>query len=232
LQLFRIITLFPEFFDSPLKTGLMGRAVDSGIIRIELVNLRDYSEDRFGRCDDSPYGGGNGMVLKPEPISRAIEGCRAAETRVILTTPGGRLLDQDFVKSLSGESDICIICGQYEGVDQRVIDRYVDYEVSTGDYVLSGGEYAALVILNAVSRYAPGFMSNADSLREESFEMDLLEYPQYTRPAVFMGMGVPDVLLSGDHERVREWRMESSIEKTRSIRPDLYDKYIRRKRGE
>lgn len=228
-MIFRIITLFPEFFDSPFRTGLLGKAVASGIIRAECADLRSYSDDKFRRCDDYPYGGGSGMVLLPGPLFRAVEDNRAENTKVVLTTPGGELLTQDLVKKLHSEGDLCIICGHYEGVDQRVIDRHVDYEISIGDYIVSGGEFAALVLIDAIARYVPGFMSNAGSLDEESFERGLLEYPQYTRPAEISGMSVPGVLLSGNHSEIRKWRTHKSIEKTRETRPDLYRGYILRK---
>lgn len=226
MKLFNIITLFPDFFKSPLKTSLLGRAIDSQIIKVNIVDLKLYSLDKFHRCDDSPYGGGSGMVLEPEPLFRAIESVQNERTKVVLTSPSGMLLNQDIVQELSGEDNISIICGRYEGVDQRVIDRYVDYEISMGDYVISGGEYAALVILDSIARYVPGFMSNPDSLMEESFQNYLLEYPQYTRPSVIEGLEVPDVLLSGDHKKIRDWRRKKSIEKTQKVRPDLYKKYL------
>jgi tRNA (guanine37-N1)-methyltransferase len=225
----KIITLFPEFFRTPLETGLMGKAVKSGLVDIEFIDLKLYSEDPTRRCDDYPYGGGSGMVLKTGPLSSAIKTARGDKTFVILTSPCGRLLDQETVKFLSSKEELCIVCGQYEGVDQRIIDRFVDLEVSVGDYVLSGGEYAALVIIDAAARYIPGFMSNQDSLKEESFEDDLLEYPQFTRPPEFEGERVPDVLLGGNHEEIRKWRLERSEEKTRRLRPDLYNRYLLRK---
>jgi len=224
----KIITLFPEFFDGPLRAGLMGKAIESGIIALEVMDLRDFSEDRLRRCDDYPYGGGSGMVLTPGPLFRAIRAARTPRTRVILTTPAGRLLTQDLVKELSGEAELCIVCGRYEGVDQRVIDRCIDDEISVGDYVLSGGEYAALIIADAVARYVPGFMGNAESLVDESFADGLLEYPQYTRPAEYEGMQVPEVLLSGHHGNVAAWRRDQRIEKTRRLRPDVYSNYLMR----
>ena len=231
--LFRIITLFPDFFDSPLRSGLLGKAINSEIIKVEIINLRDYSKERLNKCDDYSYGGGSGMVLMPGPLFSAIENNRTSKTVVMYPNPGGAVLNQKMVETLAREGDFCIICGHYEGIDQRVIDRYVDCEVSIGDYVLSGGEFAALVIIDAVSRYVPGFMSNADSLREESFENGLLEYPQYTRPSVIDGYEVPDMLLSGDHGKIDQWRLEKSIEKTRKVRPDLYERYIfNRSKGE
>jgi tRNA (guanine37-N1)-methyltransferase len=227
LKLFNIITLFPDFFYSPLKTSLLGKAIDSQIIKVNLVDLKSFSSDKFHRCDDSPYGGGSGMVLEPEPVFRAVESVKKAGTKVILTSASGILLTQALVRELSREEDISIICGRYEGVDQRVIDRYVDYEISVGDYIISGGEYAALVIIDSIARYVPGFMSNPESLTEESFQSNLLEYPQYTRPAEIEGCEVPAVLLSGDHKKIQEWRKEKSIEKTQRVRPDLFEKYLK-----
>jgi tRNA (guanine37-N1)-methyltransferase len=223
------VTLFPDFFSSPLRTGLLGKAVESGIIVVTIVDIRDYATDKYRSCDDYPYGGGSGMVLMTGPLAGAIESVRKPGTRVVLTSASGALLTQEVVKKLAGHEELCIVCGHYEGVDQRVIDRYVDYEISIGDYVLSGGEYATLSIIDAVSRYVPGFMSNRDSLAEESFEMDLLEYPHYTRPEDIFGMKVPEVLLSGNHGMINEWRREKSVEKTKRVRPDLYKKYILRK---
>ena len=226
---FKIATLFPEFFTSPLETGLLGRAARSGIIAVELIDIRDFAEGNYRSCDDYPYGGGSGMVLMGRPLAAAVERARGEGTRVILTSASGRLLDQAMVRDLAGPGDLCVICGHYEGVDQRFIDRHVDCEISVGDYVLSGGEYAALTIINAVSRLVPGFLSNRESLTEESFVADLLEYPHYTRPEELFGMRVPEVLLSGDHGRIARWRRERSIEKTKRVRPDLYTRHIRRK---
>lgn len=228
-MIFSIITLFPEFFDTPLQTGLLGKALKSEIIKVNLIDLRLYSEDKFGRCDDYSYGGGSGMVLMAPPLFRALESLKGKESKVLLTSPGGTVLKQNFVKELSKEKELIIICGHYEGIDHRVIDRFVDYEVSIGDYILSGGEFAAIVILDAVARYIPGFMSNCDSLVEESFEADLLEYPHYTRPDKINGIVVPDILLSGNHKKISDWRRKKSIEKTSKVRPDLYKKYLLRK---
>ncbi|HPS58818.1 MAG TPA: tRNA (guanosine(37)-N1)-methyltransferase TrmD [Spirochaetota bacterium] len=227
-MIFKIYTLFPEFFSSPLKSGLMGKAVESGILEFRVIDIRDYSQDRFRRCDDYPYGGGSGMVMAPQPLFAALEANEQAGTEVLYTSPSGKPFDRDFAYELSGKGEISIICGHYEGLDQRVIDRFVTHEVSIGDYVLSGGEFAALVIADAVARLLPGFMSNSQSLVEESFEGDLLEYPQYTRPAEFMGLKVPEILLEGDHARISRWRNEKRIEKTRAVRPDLYKKYLTR----
>jgi len=227
----RIITLFPEFFDSPLRSGLLGKAIDKGIVSVEVINLRDYANTKFRRCDDSPYGGGSGMVLMAEPLFRCLEE-KKGDAFTLLTTPAGVPFDQELVKKLHEKKELCIICGHYEGVDERVSERYVDSEVSIGDYVLSGGEYAALVMLDAVARYVPEFMSNSESLDEESFEDGLLEYPHYTRPAEIEGMKVPDVLLSGNHADIKAWRHEKRIEKTKRIRPDLYKRFCEQSRGE
>jgi tRNA (guanine37-N1)-methyltransferase len=223
------VTLFPDFFSSPLRSGLVGKAIGSRIIDVTIVDIRDYSADKYRSCDDYPYGGGSGMVLMTGPLAGAIESVTKPETSVVLTSASGALMTQDMVKKLADHEDLCIVCGHYEGVDQRIIDTYVDYEISIGDYVLSGGEYAALTIIDAVARLVPGFMSNRESLAEESFEHDLLEYPQYTRPEDILGLKVPEVLLSGNHGMINEWRREQSIEKTKRVRPDLYKKYILRK---
>jgi tRNA (guanine37-N1)-methyltransferase len=228
-SIFKIITLFPEFFQSPLGSGLLGKAVQKGLIRVDIVNLRDFSEDRHRRCDDYPYGGGSGMVLMAEPAMKALDAVKTAGARAVLTSPGGVPLSQTLVKELSSEEEICILCGNYEGIDQRVIDSRIDTEISVGDYILSGGEFAALVMVDAVSRYVPGFMSNSESLQEESFESDLLEYPHYTRPASLQGMDVPEVLLNGNHGEIKNWRLDRRIEKTSRARPDLYTRYIKRK---
>ncbi|MGL4369985.1 MAG: tRNA (guanosine(37)-N1)-methyltransferase TrmD [Spirochaetota bacterium] len=230
-MIFRIVTLFPDFFESPLQSGLVGKAIDKAIIQVELINLRDFSSDRFRHCDDAPYGGGDGMVLMAEPLFKCMNE-KKGDSFTILTTPAGTPLSQEMVKKLRSQKEICIICGHYEGVDQRVSDKFVDAEISIGDYVLSGGEYAALVIMDAVSRYVPGFMGNSGSLEEESFEEHLLEYPQYTRPAEIEGMKVPEILLSGHHANIQKWRREQRIEKTKRIRPDLYKRFSEQNRGE
>lgn len=223
---FNIITLFPEFFSSPFSTGLPGKAVKAGLLKLNLVDLREFSENKYKRCDDYPYGGGSGMVLSALPLKKAIESLSEESSLNLLPSPGGVLLDQKMVKSLGKNKNLTIICGHYEGVDQRIIDKYVDYEISIGDYILSGGEFAALVIIDSIARYIPGFMSNPDSLWEESFENSLIEYPQYTRPEVAGEMRVPDVLLSGNHHEIKKWRLNASIEKTKKVRPDLYRKYL------
>jgi tRNA (guanine37-N1)-methyltransferase len=227
--IFKIVTLFPGFFESPLRTGLLGKAVESGTIRVTITDIRDFATDRYRSCDDYPYGGGSGMVLMPGPLAGAVESVKTERTRVVLASASGTLLTQKKVLKLASQDELCLLCGHYEGVDQRFIDRYVDEEISIGDYVLSGGEFAALVIMDAVSRYVPGFMSNSNSLVEESFEMDLLEYPHYTRPEDIFGMKVPGVLMSGNHKNIGAWRREESENKTKRLRPDLFRKYLARK---
>ena len=229
-MIFNIVTLFTDFFESPLHSGLLGKAVESGLISVNVVDLRDYSEGNYRRCDDYPYGGGAGMVLKPEPLFKALDDLKRDDSQVVLTSPAGKVFSQTIAEDLARHREICLVCGHYEGVDQRVIDKYVDCEISVGDYVLSGGEYAALVIVDAVSRLVPGFMSNEESLMEESFNDFLLEYPHYTRPAEYQGLWVPEVLISGNHGNIAEWRLQQRIEKTRRVRPDLYKRYLLRKK--
>ncbi len=226
-----IITLFPDFFDSPFKSGLLGKCIHNGLLSVSIIDLRDYSDDKFRRCDDYPYGGGSGMVLKTEPLFRCLESIED-RGRTLLTSASGRPLTAPLVHELSKQDRLTLICGHYEGVDQRVCERYVHDEISIGDYVLSGGEFAALVIVDAVARHIPGFMSNAESLKEESFEEGLLEYPHYTRPEEIEGMRVPEVLLSGNHALIRKWRLERSLEKTARVRPDLMESYQKRYKDE
>lgn len=227
-MIFRIATLFPDFFSGPLNTGLTARTVQAGLMSFEIINLRDHTSGKE-RCDDYPYGGGSGMVLKPEPVFSAVNQLKKNGSWVLMTSPSGTLLDQAAVRRLSGKKDICIICGHYEGIDKRAVDILVDEEISIGDFILSGGEIAALAIMDSVARYIPGFMSNPESLEEESFEDDLLEYPQYTRPENFNGMMVPPVLTGGNHKEIEKWKLEQRIEKTRALRPDLFKKYLMRK---
>lgn len=222
-----LLTLFPEIVAAYFGGSIMARAVERGLIEPHLVNIRDYATDRHRTVDDATYGGGAGMVLMPEPLSRALQSVgERASRRTIYPTPSGRRFDAAYARELSQEKNVAIICGRYEGIDQRIIDRYVDDEICVGDYVLSSGEVAALVIVDAVYRFLPGVISE-DSLAVESFTGGLLEYPQYTRPEVFEGLRVPEVLLSGHHERIRRWRLRKSLEKTRSNRPDLFEELER-----
>jgi tRNA (guanine37-N1)-methyltransferase len=220
---FTVITLFPGMFDSPLGHSILKKAQEKGLIAVRTVDPRNYTTDRHKVTDDYPYGGGQGMVMKPEPLVAAIEDVRATSNnaRVILLSPQGRVFNQADAARLAQENEIVLICGRYEGVDERV-KSFVDEEVSIGDYTLSGGEPAANVVIDAVSRLVPGVLGNENSAVDESFSNGLLEYPQYTRPEDFRGMKVPDILLSGDHERVRLWRRRMSLNLTRQRRPDLF----------
>jgi tRNA (guanine37-N1)-methyltransferase len=217
-----LLTIFPEIFATPLGVGILKRARDAGVLRVSLVDLREYTRDRHRSTDDYPYGGGHGMVMKAEPIIDALDGVRlgAPTARRILLSPRGDRLTQGRAAALAAERDLAIVCGRYEGVDERV-RPFVDDELSIGDYVLSGGEIAALVVLDAVTRLLPGALGNAESTVTESFSAGLLEYPQYTRPELVRGLPVPPVLLSGDHEAIRRWRDTEARELTRRTRPDL-----------
>lgn len=222
---FTVITIFPAMFGSPLGHSILKKAQEKGLISVRVVDLRDYATDRHKVTDDYPYGGGQGMVMKPEPLIAAIEDARKRlkKPRVILLTPRGRVFDQREADKLAQEKELVLICGRYEGVDERV-KGFVDDELSIGDYTLSGGELAAMVVIDAVTRLIPGALGNAKSAQEESFSEGLLEYPQYTRPEEFRGMKVPEVLLSGDHDRIKSWRREMSLQLTRERRPDLFRK--------
>ncbi len=215
-----VLTLFPEMF-APLFESVIGRAVNGGKLNIKIVNIRDYAENKHFKCDDYPFGGGAGMVMMPQPIGSAIEAADPDHrAHRIYMSPRGRVFTQKRAVELSRLGDLLILCGHYEGVDQRVIDLYIDEELSVGDYVLTGGELPAMVVCDCVARYVEGVISG-ESLKDESFSAGLLEYPQYTRPAVYKGLSVPEVLLSGNHEKVDAWRREQSLEITRKNRPDL-----------
>lgn len=219
-----ILTLFPEVFHGPFQASIIGRAVEAGLLHISMHNIRDYAEGRHKVVDDYPYGGGPGMVMKPEPLFRAVESVAAQASqrgRVILLTPQGRLLSQQVAGELAGEERLLLICGHYEGVDERVRGHLVDDEISIGDYVLSGGEFPALVVVDAVVRRLPGALGCELSLEEDSHTQGLLEYPQYTRPAEFRGWEVPEMLLSGHHAEIACWRRRQSLLRTARRRPDL-----------
>jgi tRNA (guanine37-N1)-methyltransferase len=217
-----LVTIFPELFDSPLRQSLLGKAIEAGVLDVRVHDLRDHTTDPHRKVDDTAYGGGPGMVLSAEPVFRAVESLGPGPKRVLLLSPAGRRLDQALVRELSAEPWLVLLCGRYEGVDERVVDGLPAEEVSIGDYVLSGGEVPALVVLEAVSRLVPGVVGNAESLEGESFESDgLLDHPHYTRPREFRGMEVPDVLVSGDHAAIEAWRRDAATRKTRRNRPDL-----------
>ena len=217
---FSILTLFPEMFDI-LNSSIIGRGIEKKIIDIETVNIRDFSKNKHKKVDDTPYGGGAGMVMMPDVVYDAYKSVKTDEAKVIYLSPQGKTLNQEKVKELAKEKHIILLCGHYEGIDQRVLDEIVDEEISIGDYVLTGGEIPAMVLIDSVSRYVEGVL-NRESIEEESFSNgNLLEYPQYTRPEEFLGKKVPEVLLSGHHENIEKWRKEKSLEITRKKRPDL-----------
>ena len=216
-----VVTIFPQLFDAPLKTSLLGRAVDAGLLEVGVHDLRAHGLTKHRNVDDEPYGGGPGMVMRPEPIFETVDELRSDGTHVVLLSPRGTRFDHGVVERLAALEHLVLICGRFEGVDERVAEHCADEEISIGDYVLAGGELAALVVIEAVSRMIPGVLGNQASLESESHRTGALEYPQYTRPADYRGHVVPDVLLSGDHERVAEWRRTEAQRATRSRRPDL-----------
>jgi tRNA (guanine37-N1)-methyltransferase len=225
-----VLSLFPEFYSGPLDASLLGRARMAGLLEVDVHDLRMWTTDRHRTADDIPYGGGAGMVLKPEPFFAAVEalyGSVDARPRTVVLTPRGHLLDQTHVRELAAESELLLLCGRYEGIDERVHEGLAHDEVSIGDYVLAGGDVAACVVIEAVARLLPGVLSNDESVAEESHADGLLEYPHYTRPASFRGMEVPQVLRSGDHGKVAAWRARQAEERTRRVRPDLYDQWVR-----
>lgn len=222
-MLFDILTIFPVFFSSTLREGVVGRAIARGIVRVRTVDLREFTEDRHRTVDDRPYGGGEGMIMKPEPISMAVERlkCEPPPPSVVMLSPRGRVLDHAFACELATMERLLLICGRYEGVDERVHRHLVDMELSIGDYVLSGGEPAALVVIDAVTRLIPGVLGCETSASSDSFADGLLEYPQYTRPFDFLGEKVPEILKSGDHAKIIRWRREQSLAITLKRRPDM-----------
>ncbi|MBE9204038.1 tRNA (guanosine(37)-N1)-methyltransferase TrmD [Synechocystis salina LEGE 06099] len=222
---FDVLTLFPDFFTSPLQSGLLGKALEKAIASVNLINPRDFTTDKHRRVDDEPYGGGVGMVIKPEPVFAAVESLPILPKReVILLTPQGRTMDQALFRELTDYDQLVLICGHYEGVDERVC-QLVTREVSLGDFVLTCGEIPALTLINGVTRLLPGTVAKEASLIAESFSTDLLDYPHYTRPPVFRGLAVPPVLLSGNHQAIAQWRLEQQEERTQQRRPDLWQKW-------
>ena len=243
---FHVLTLFPEMFAGPFDGGLVGKARAKGVLEIQLHNIRDHSHDRHRTVDDYTFGGGPGMLMKPEPLFEAVDAVRestglAAGSPIVLLSPQGRSLTQQVVEELVGHGDIVLICGRYEGVDERVRQHLATDEISIGDYVLGGGELAAMVVIEAVSRLVTGVVGSPESTQDDSFTTGLLQYPQYTRPAEYRGMGVPDVLLSGDHAEIARWRRRESLRRTFRRRPDLLEtaelseedhRFLRELRGE
>ena len=226
------MTLFPEIFNSYFGESIMKRAIEKGIIEVFVYNIRDFSANKHKKVDDYPFGGGAGMLMTPQPIydtyNHIVDTHNIENPRVIYLTPKGKTLKQGIVKGFSKEEDIILLCGHYEGIDQRIIDLIVTDEISIGDYVLTGGELPALILVDAIARLIPGVLNQNESFEDESFENDLLEYPHYTRPREFMGLNVPDVLLSGNHQKIEAWRKEQAIEITKKRRKDLYKKYCKK----
>jgi tRNA (guanine37-N1)-methyltransferase len=216
-----VFTIFPEIFESPLRASLLGKAVEQGIADVRVHDIRDHTTDKHRQVDDESFGGGPGMVMKPEPVFAAVESLGEGEHRNILLSPAGRKLDRDLVNKLAEEPWLVLICGRYEGVDERIVEGLPAEEVSIGDYVLSGGEIPAIVLIEAVTRLLPGVVGRAESVEQDSFEDGLLDHPHYTRPREFRGMAVPEVLVSGDHGAIAAWRREASRAKTERNRPDL-----------
>ena len=221
----QIFTLYPELFPGPLNKGLYGKALSNNIWNLKIVNIRDYSSDKHKTVDDTPFGGGSGMLIKPDVLANSLDQNVKPNEKIYYLTPKGKLFSQKLAKKLSKEKTINLICGHFEGVDQRVIDTRNIEELSIGDYILSGGEIAALIVLDSILRLIPGVVGNDQSISEESFENGLLEYPQYTKPQIWEEKRVPDVLLSGDHAKIKDWRLSESEAITRDRRPDLWQKY-------
>ena len=220
-----VVTIFPGIFESPLRESLLGRAIEAGLLDVRVHDLRDSTSDRHRQVDDESYGGGPGMVLKPEPVFAAVESLGAGVRRTLLLSPAGRRLDQDLARELAVEPWLVLICGRYEGVDERVVEGLPAEEVSIGDYVVAGGEVPALVVLEAVTRLVPGVIGRGESHEQDSFgDEGVLDHPHYTRPAEFRGMRVPETLLSGNHQEIERWRREAALEKTRRNRPDLLER--------
>jgi len=219
-----ILTLFPEMFLNFLETSIVGRAVNKNIVQINCINIRDFSKDKHKRVDDYPFGGGPGMVMRPEPVYDAINSVKDRDSKVIYLSPKGKTYNQEIAISLSKEKHIILLCGHYEGIDNRIIDNYIDEEISIGDYILTGGEIPAMVVVDSVIRLLPGVLSNQESYIDDSYYNGLLEYPHYTRPKIFNGIEVPEVLLSGNHEKINQWRKYESLKITYERRPDLIEK--------
>lgn len=224
-----VLTLFPEMFNA-LNHSILSRAQKNGLIEINVINIRDFTLDKNKRCDDYSYGGGAGMIMTPQPLFDAIQSVKTDKSHTIYMSPKGKVLSQEKVEELSKVDELVLICGHYEGIDQRIIDLCVDEEISIGDYVLTGGEIPAMVLVDCVARYVPKVLGNEETTSDESFSEGLLEYPQWTRPFQFEGLEVPQVLLDGNHKEVDRWRLEKSLEITKKNRPDLYRKYMRKQK--
>ena len=227
----RIFTLYPEYFPGYLNKGLFGKALSAKIWNLETVNIRDYTFDKHRTVDDTPYGGGNGMLIKADVLARSLDENIKEKEKIIYLSPKGKLFNHQYAKKLSNEKSINFICGHFEGIDERIIKSRGIEEVSIGDFILSGGEVATFVVIDTILRFIPGVLGNENSTEEESFENGLLEYPQYTKPQIWEDKGVPEVLLSGDHAKIKDWRLSQSEAITRDRRPDLWQKYKKFKKN-
>lgn len=221
-----ILTLFPEMFTAITESSMIGRAVESGILEFRITNIRDYTQDKHRKVDDTPFGGGVGMVMTAEPVFRAIDAIGGAGKKMIYMSPRGKILDYERIEALAKEEEMVILCGHYEGVDERILQHFRMEEISIGDYILTGGELPAMVLVDAVARMIPGVLGESISACEESVYSGLLEYPQYTKPREYAGLAVPEVLVSGNHEHIRLWNLEQSLLITKERRPDLLEKYL------
>ena len=221
----KIFTLYPEFFPGPFDKGIYGKAIEKKIWKMDIINIRDYTEDKHKTVDDTPYGGGSGMVMRADIIANSLDKNLRLDEKVYYLSPRGKLLNQDIAKKISNEKHLNMLCGHFEGVDQRVLDNRNIEEISIGDYIISGGETASYIVLDSVLRLLPGVLGNKDSIVNESFENGLLEYPQYTKPQIWQKNKVPEVLLSGDHAKIKDWRLSQSEAITRDRRPDLWQKH-------
>lgn len=226
-----ILTLFPEMFSPVTEKSILGRAGENGILDIRLTNIRDYSQDKHKKADDYPFGGGAGMVMLADPVFRALDSVSAKEKRILYMSPRGRILDQELILELSEEKELVILCGHYEGVDQRILDYWEMEEISVGDYILTGGELPAMILIDAVARLVPEVLGSSDAHNEESIYSGLLEYPQYTKPRQYEGMDVPEVLVSGNHKLIHLWQFEKSLALTKERRPDLWERFITKEKN-
>ena len=226
----KIFTLYPEIFPGPLAGGIYGKAMTNGLWSLKTVNIRDYADDKHKTVDDTVFGGGSGMLMKPDVVAKSLDQNISKGEKIFYLSPKGRKFNQDFANSLSKQNGINLICGHFEGIDDRLLSTRNIEEISIGDYVLSGGETAALVIIDSILRLIPGVLGNRDSVKDETFENSLLEYPQFTKPKIWEGKSVPDVLFSGDHAKIKSWRLSQSEAITRRQRPDLWEKYKKEKK--
>lgn len=225
-MIFTILTQFPEMFDAVLGSSIIGKAQEKGLVSIEVKNIRDYTKDKHNRTDDTPFGGGAGMVMTPQPAFDALDSVNAKNKRVLYMSPRGKMLSKDLAQSIAGEGEVVILCGHYEGIDQRIIDEYSMEEVSIGDYILTGGELPCMVLIDTVSRLIPGVLASEESSMAESIYSGLLEADMYTKPREYQGLVVPEVLFNGNHEHIHLWQYENSLRLTKERRPDLFNKYV------